>query len=117
MPGSRPLHVPTLKCRTSSRGSPSAASAAASTFSGFERAFKALWRGGKEVARAETPKVTVVDSVGAGDTFTAALTVALIEGKSPEDALHFAVVAGAVACTRPGAQPSLPKRLDLDAWL
>lgn len=76
-----------------------------------------LWRGGKEVARAEPPKVTVVDSVGAGDTFTAALTVALIEGKSPEDALHFAVVAGAVACTRPGAQPSLPKRLDLDAWL
>ncbi|KCZ91383.1 ribokinase [Hyphomonas jannaschiana] len=74
-----------------------------------------LYKDGKEIARAAPPKVQVVDTVGAGDTFTAALTVALIEGKSPDDALAFAVTAGALACTRPGAQPSLPQRRDVDA--
>jgi ribokinase len=74
-----------------------------------------LYKDGKEIARAAPPKVRVVDTVGAGDTFTAALTVALIEGKSPQDALAFAVTAGALACTRPGAQPSLPQRRDVDA--
>nr|WP_321512333.1 ribokinase [uncultured Hyphomonas sp.] len=74
-----------------------------------------LYKDGKEIARAAPPKVQVVDTVGAGDTFTAALTVALIEGKAPQDALAFAVTAGALACTRPGAQPSLPHRRDVDA--
>ena len=77
----------------------------------------ALWRGGQEIARVAAPKVTVVDTVGAGDTFTAALTFAMIEGQSPEAALAFAVAAGAVACTRPGAQPSLPKRAELQPYL
>lgn len=76
-----------------------------------------LWRRGKEIARAAPPAVKVVDTVGAGDTFTAALTVALIEGQSPQESLGFAVAAGAVACMKPGAQPSLPKRLDLDPYL
>ena len=74
-----------------------------------------LYKDGKEIARATPPEVRVVDTVGAGDTFTAALTVALIEGQSPQDALAFAVTAGALACTRPGAQPSLPHRRDVDA--
>ena len=75
----------------------------------------ALYRHGEEIARAAPPEVQVVDTVGAGDTFTAALTVALIEGKPPQEALAFAVAAGALACTRPGAQPSLPFRRDVDA--
>ncbi|MEZ5985490.1 MAG: ribokinase [Hyphomonas sp.] len=74
-----------------------------------------LYKDGKEIARAAPPEVHVVDTVGAGDTFTAALTVALIEGQAPQDALAFAVTAGALACTRPGAQPSLPHRRDVDA--
>ena len=76
-----------------------------------------LWKDGKQIAQALPPKVNVVDTVGAGDTFTAALTVALIEGQSLQKALEFAVAAGAVACTKPGAQPSLPKRVDLDPYL
>lgn len=75
----------------------------------------ALYCNGEEIARAAPPKVQVVDTVGAGDTFTAALTVALIEGKRPETALAFAVAAGALACTKPGAQPSLPYRKDVEA--
>jgi len=74
-----------------------------------------LYKDGTEIARAAPPQVHVVDTVGAGDTFTAALTVALIEGQAPQDALAFAVSAGALACTRAGAQPSLPLRRDVDA--
>jgi len=73
-----------------------------------------LYRAGKEVAREAPPRVQVVDTVGAGDTFTAALTVAVIEGMTEQAALRFAVTAGALACTRPGAQPSLPQRADVD---
>ena len=75
----------------------------------------ALYRNGAEIARTAPPGVQVVDTVGAGDTFTAALTVALIDGKDPSAALAFAVTAGALACTRAGAQPSLPHRRDVDA--
>lgn len=67
-----------------------------------------LHRGGREVARAEPPRVTAVDGTAAGDAFTAALTVALLDGADDLAALRFACAAGAVAASRPGAQPSLP---------
>ena len=77
----------------------------------------ALYRHGKEIAREAAPEVQVVDTVGAGDTFTAALTVALIKGMTEKDALRFAVTAGALACTKAGAQPSLPKRTEVNELL
>jgi ribokinase len=58
-------------------------------------------------------KVKVVDTTAAGDTFTAGLAVALSEGRSWADALRFANAAGALACTKLGAQPSIPKRADV----
>lgn len=76
-----------------------------------------LRRGGREVARAEPPPVTVVDGTAAGDTFTAALLVALLEGASDSDALRRACAAGALAVTRAGAQPSLPTAAELAAVL
>jgi ribokinase len=76
-----------------------------------------LRRGGREVAHATPPPVTVVDGTAAGDTFTAALTVALLDGASDEDALHRACAAGALAVTRAGAQPSLPTAAELEAIL
>ncbi len=66
------------------------------------------------VAEAQPPAVNAVDATGAGDTFTAALTVALVEGKSPEPALRFACAAASLATTRMGAQPSLPVRNEVD---
>lgn len=75
----------------------------------------ALMRGGATVARSGSPRVQVVDTTGAGDTFTAALTVALVEGLVPSEALVFACAAGALATTRPGAQPSLPQRAEVEA--
>ena len=73
-----------------------------------------LRRGGAMIAEAEPPRVTAVDTVGAGDAFTAALTVALVEGREPPEALRFACAAGAAAATRAGAQPSLPTRAEVD---
>lgn len=65
------------------------------------------------IAESRPPAVTAVDTTGAGDTFTAAITVALVEGQSPEDALRFACAAGAAATTRLGAQTSLPLRAEV----
>ena len=69
-----------------------------------------LEQDGQIIAEANPPVVEAIDATGAGDTFTAALTVALVEGHSPQDALEFACAAGAAATTRMGAQPSLPMR-------
>lgn len=76
-----------------------------------------LRRGGREVARAEPPPVTVVDGTAAGDTFTAALAVALLDGASDTEALRRACAAGALAVTKAGAQPSLPTAAELEAVL
>jgi ribokinase len=76
-----------------------------------------LWKGGLQIASAKPPLVRVVDTVGAGDTFCAALTSALVEGMAEDKALAFAVAAGAATCTKPGAQPSLPQRADVEALL
>ena len=72
-----------------------------------------LERDGKVVAEARPPVTGAIDATGAGDTFTAALTVALVEGQAPEAALQFACAAGAVAVTKMGAQPSLPMRSEV----
>ena len=69
-----------------------------------------ITKDGEDIAVAKPPRVDVLDTTAAGDTFTAALTVALVEGRSPQDALEFACAAGAAACTKLGAQPSLPTR-------
>jgi ribokinase len=76
-----------------------------------------LERDGELVAEARPPDVRAVDTTGAGDTFTAALTVSLAEGQEPEQALRFACAAGAVATLKMGAQPSLPDRESVVKWL
>jgi len=74
-----------------------------------------LFHGSKMIAEARPPKVEAVDATGAGDAFVAALVLALIEQRSPDQALAFACTAGALSATRPGAQPSLPTRAEVDA--
>jgi len=73
----------------------------------------ALSRSGRVIAEAKPPVVDAVDATGAGDAFTAALTVALVEGQEAMSALGFACAAGASAATRAGAQPSLPTRQEV----
>ena len=61
--------------------------------------------------------VEVVDTTGAGDAFTAALAVALAEGKDLLRAARFACCHGALACTKLGVIPSLAHRHETDALL
>jgi ribokinase len=74
-----------------------------------------LLEGGREVARAAPPKVQAVDGTAAGDAFTACLVVSHLEGRGWEEALRRACAAGAIAASRPGAQPSLPTTEEVDA--
>jgi ribokinase len=76
-----------------------------------------LLEGGNEVTRAEPPSVDAVDGTGAGDAFSACLLVSVLEGRPPEEALRRACAAGALAASRPGAQPSLPTADEVDAIL
>jgi ribokinase len=62
-------------------------------------------------------KVKPVDTTAAGDTFNGALAVALAEGKSMYEAVRFANAAGAISVTRMGAQPSAPKRSEIEKVL
>jgi ribokinase len=61
--------------------------------------------------------VTAVDTTAAGDAFCGAFAVAIAEGADPADAARFAAAAGALATTRPGAVPSLPRRSEIEALL
>jgi ribokinase len=76
-----------------------------------------LLEGGEEVARAAPPRVEAVDGTAAGDAFAACLLVSLLEERPREEALRRACAAGALAASRPGAQPSLPTADEVDAIL
>lgn len=62
-------------------------------------------------------QVAVLDTTAAGDTFNAALAVALAEDRGIEEALRFANAAAAISVTRMGAQASVPARAEVDALL
>ena len=62
-------------------------------------------------------RVKAVDTIAAGDTFNGALVTALLEGKPMDSAVRFAHAAAAIAVTRPGAQPSVPWRKEIDDFL
>lgn len=63
------------------------------------------------VSFVETPKVEVADTVGAGDSFTAAFISAILNGKSVREAHQLAVNVSAYVCTQNGAMPLLPENL------
>ncbi len=58
-----------------------------------------------------TPKVEVADTVGAGDSFTAAFIATILKGKPVAEAHACAVQTSAFVCTQKGAMPVLPKEL------
>lgn len=64
-----------------------------------------------EVSFVETPKVEVADTVGAGDSFTAAFIAAVLAGKSVAHAHKLAVDVSAYICTQNGAMPHLPEEM------
>jgi ribokinase len=62
-------------------------------------------------------EVQAVDTVAAGDTFIGAFVTRLVEGASPREAARFSCAASAISVTRPGAQPSIPTRAEVEAFL
>lgn len=76
-----------------------------------------LYEDGVEVARAAAPHVEAVDGTGAGDAFTACFVVSVLEGRSNEEALRRACIAGALAASKAGAQTSMPTKDEVDALL
>jgi ribokinase len=76
-----------------------------------------LHDGDNLVALPPTPAPRIVDTTGAGDSFTAALAVALAEGQTIRAATRFAAAAGSHAVTIEGVIDSLPMRGDIDDLL
>ncbi len=62
-------------------------------------------------------KVNAVDSTAAGDVFNGSLVVAMAEGKTLEETVQFANAAAALSVTKLGAQPSAPKRVEIERML
>lgn len=74
----------------------------------------ALLAAGNSTRHFPAPEVEAVDTTGAGDAFVGALAAKLAEGASLERAIPYAVLAGAFAVTREGAQGSLPTPDDME---
>lgn len=66
-------------------------------------------QGDDSVSFVDTPRVEVADTVGAGDSFTAAFCAAILKGKTVRQAHELAVEVSAYVCTRHGAMPELPQ--------
>ncbi|RIH85163.1 ribokinase [Calidithermus roseus] len=77
----------------------------------------AVWASAEGEGYQSAFEVRAVDTTAAGDAFMGALAVSLSEGRSLERAIRLGAAAGALAVTRPGAQTSLPTRLEVEAFL
>jgi ribokinase len=69
---------------------------------------------GAEPLTVPAPKVTAVDSTGAGDTFVGALAVAVGEGRPMREALGWAAAAAALSVQREGASVAMPYRPEIE---
>jgi sugar/nucleoside kinase (ribokinase family) len=62
-------------------------------------------------------KVTAIDSLGAGDAFHGAFTLALAEGRNLQDAMRFASATAALKCTHFGGASGAPRRAEVEEFL
>ena len=74
-----------------------------------------VWPDGERLLR--RMKVNTIDATGAGDAFAAGFSVALAEGRSYAEAAMFANAAAALATTKMGAMPAMPRRLEVQRLL
>jgi len=66
---------------------------------------------GDQVSEQEGIRTEVVDTVGAGDAFSAALTIGLLERRHPQTIIRTACELAAYVCSQAGATPKIPKHL------
>lgn len=72
---------------------------------------------GTEVIQTPAYRVAAIDVTAAGDAFCSSLAYALATGKRLQSAVQFACASGALAVTRPGAQPSLPGLREINDFM
>jgi ribokinase len=77
----------------------------------------AVITGGDGATKVRGFKVNSIDTTSAGDTFVGALAYALTQGNSLEESARFANAAGALACTKIGAQQAMPTREEIEEML
>lgn len=75
-----------------------------------------VYNSGESIIHKPVPKVKVVDTTAAGDSFSGAVAVALAEGKSIDEAVDFGNKVGTLTVMKKGAQISLPSRTDVDSF-
>ena len=76
-----------------------------------------VWRDRGQVRRMPAFAVDAIDSLGAGDAFHGAFTLALAQGQALEPALRFASAAAALKCTRFGGASGAPRLGEVEAFL
>lgn len=76
-----------------------------------------LWRDGRTLRRSPVFSVKAVDTVGAGDVFHGAFTLALTQGRELAAAMRFAAAAAGLKCTRLGGSAAAPYRAEVEALL
>lgn len=76
-----------------------------------------LWRDGAALRQSPVFAVEAIDTLGAGDVFHGAFTLALAEGRDVIAALRFAAAAAGLKCTRLGGSMAAPRRAEVDALL
>jgi sulfofructose kinase len=76
-----------------------------------------LWLEGRTLQRSPVFAVAAVDTLGAGDVFHGAFTLALAEGRDLAAAMRFAAAAAGLKCTRVGGSAGAPTRDEVDALL
>jgi sulfofructose kinase len=76
-----------------------------------------LWLEGRTLRRSPVFAVAAVDTLGAGDVFHGAFTLALAEGRDLAAAMRFAAAAAGLKCTRVGGSAGAPTRDEVDALL
>ncbi len=99
--------------------------AALSRIAGETRAFLAvtdgpddvLWLEGRTLRRSPVFAVAAVDTLGAGDVFHGAFTLALAEGRDLVAAMRFAAAAAGLKCTRVGGSAGAPTRAEVETLL
>jgi sugar/nucleoside kinase (ribokinase family) len=76
-----------------------------------------LWREGAMLRKSPVFAVDAIDTLGAGDVFHGAFTLALAEGRDVVAALRFAAAAAGLKCTRLGGSMAAPRRAEVEALL
>ncbi len=70
----------------------------------------AYFHDGKKLIHCKAKTVTCVDATGAGDAFHGAFAVAVLNGKTVEEAIHYANEVAAFTTTKKGAQSAMPDK-------